>query len=131
MTYGLDRSANFRIENVINNKDYSQFNLSINLPGQKKDYIKKLQLPIIGLHNIRNAAASAAVCYLIGISNSMIKSGLKNFQGVQRRFNNLFSYRNISFIDDYAHHPSEISCVLTSLREVYREKRNSLHFSAS
>ena len=62
------------------------------------------------------------MCYLIGISNSMIKSGLKNFQGVQRRFNNLFSYRNISFIDDYAHHPSEISCVLTSLREVYREK---------
>ena len=122
LTYGLDRSANFRIENVINNKDYSQFNLSINLPGQKKDYIKKLQLPIIGLHNIRNAAASAAVCYLIGISNSMIKSGLKNFQGVQRRFNYLFSYRNISFIDDYAHHPSEISCVLTSLREVYKEK---------
>ena len=40
LTYGLDKSANFRIENVINNKDYSQFNLSINLPGQKKDYIK-------------------------------------------------------------------------------------------
>ena len=39
-----------------------------------------------------------------------------------KRFNTLFIYRNISFIDDYAHHPSEISCVLTSLREVYREK---------
>ena len=122
LTYGLEKNANFRIKNVIYKKEYSLFDLIISLPGQKINYIKKLQSPIIGLHNVRNAAASAAVCYLIGIPDDMIKSGLKNFQGVQRRFNKLFTYRKINFIDDYAHHPSEISSVLTSIREVYKYK---------
>ena len=122
LTYGLDKNANFKINNIIYNKNYSQFDLIITLPGQKSVHLKKLQLPIIGLHNIKNAAASAAVCYLIGISNKMIKNGLKKFQGVQRRFNKLFSYRKTIFVDDYAHHPSEISSVLSSVREVYKKE---------
>ena len=122
LTYGLDKNANFKIDNIIYKKDYSQFDLIITLPGQKSVHLKKLQLPIIGLHNIKNAAASAAVCYLIGISNKMIKNGLKKFQGVQRRFNKLFSYRKTIFVDDYAHHPSEISSVLSSVREVYKKE---------
>jgi len=65
------------------------------------------------------------VCYLIGISNRMIKSGLKNFQGVQRRFNYLFSYRNISFIDDYAHHPNEIKETIKLGRLLIPQQHNN------
>ena len=74
---------------------------------------------MIGEHNIKNATAAIAVAYSIGISIRLIKKGLKNFEGVQRRFNHIFEYRNTQFIDDYAHHPTEISAVLDGIKQVY------------
>ena len=53
----------------------------------------------------------------------MIKKGLKHFKGVERRFNYLFKYRNSIFIDDYAHHPTEITEVLKGVKEVYSKKK--------
>ena len=75
------------------------------------------------MHNIRNATAAAAVSFTIGISSNMIKKGLKNFKGVQRRFNILFEYKNSKFVDDYAHHPTEIKAVLDSVKKVYKQER--------
>ena len=76
---------------------------------------------MLGLHNIRNATAAIAVAYSIGISNKMIKNGLKSFKGVQRRFNHIFKYKNSIFIDDYAHHPTEIKVVLDGVNKVYKD----------
>ena len=90
----------------------------MSLPGRPIKIIKKIQLPIIGLHNIRNATAAVAVSHSIGISDKIIKRGLKNYQGVQRRFNYLFEYKKSIFIDDYAHHPTEIKSVLSSVKAV-------------
>ena len=56
----------------------------------------------------------------MGISISDIKKGLINFKGVQRRFNKIFSYNNIDFYDDYAHHPTEIKVVLDGVEKVYK-----------
>ena len=53
----------------------------------------------------------------------IIKKGLLNFKGVQRRFNHLFNFRNSDFFDDYAHHPTEIIEVLNGVKQVYREKK--------
>ena len=123
LTYGIDHKSNFRIKNIIQNKNFSKFNLSINVPGQKYVEIINIQIPIIGLHNIRNATAAAAVSYTIGIDEKQIKKGLLNFKGVQRRFNHIFSYKNSKFIDDYAHHPTEIKSVLDSVKKVYRDEK--------
>ena len=49
-----------------------------------------------------------------------IKKGLKNFKGVQRRFNKIFSFNNVDFFDDYAHHPTEIREVLNGVMKVYK-----------
>ena len=49
-----------------------------------------------------------------------IKAGLYNFKGVQRRFSHLFDHNKISFYDDYAHHPTEISSVLSGVEKVYK-----------
>ena len=78
---------------------------------------------MLGLHNIRNATAAIAVAYSIGISNKMIKNGLKSFKGVQRRFNHIFKYKNSIFIDDYAHHPTEIYSVLEGVKSVYKDEK--------
>ena len=120
-TYGLSKDANFNITNTLQKEKYSEFNLKIKIPGNKKE-IKKIKIPLIGMHNIKNAASCAAVAFLIGINDKTIKEGLKNFKGVQRRFNFLFKKNDALFFDDYAHHPTEISSVLEGVKEVYKKK---------
>ena len=120
-TYGLSKDANFHITNTSQKEKYSEFNLKIKIPGNKKE-IKKIKIPLIGMHNIKNAASCAAVAFLIGINDKTIKEGLKNFKGVQRRFNFLFKRNDALFFDDYAHHPTEISSVLEGVKEVYKKK---------
>ena len=122
LTYGIDKKSNFRILNVVQKINYSMFDIKISLPSNKKKYIKNIKVPIIGLHNIRNVTAAIAVSFSIGISNKLIKDGLKNFQGVQRRFTKIFSFQKVPFFDDYAHHPTEIKEVLNGVKEVYKNK---------
>ena len=83
--------------------------------------IKRIKIPLIGIHNVRNSAVAAAVSLTVGISSQNIKKGLLNFKGVQRRFNKLFSYNDIDFYDDYAHHPTEIKVVLEGVNKVYKD----------
>jgi len=74
------------------------------------------------LHNIKNATSALAVAFSIGVTDKIIKLGLKNFNGVQRRFNYLFKKNKVPFFDDYAHHPTEISSVLDGVRKVYSKE---------
>ena len=121
-TYGVNKFSNFNIFNITQKENYSSFDIKINLPSSKINYIKNIKLPLIGLHNIRNSTAAAAVAFSVGIPNKIIKKGLENFSGVQRRFTKIFSYKNVPFYDDYAHHPTEIGEVLNGVREVYKNK---------
>ncbi|OUW11312.1 MAG: UDP-N-acetylmuramate--L-alanine ligase [Candidatus Pelagibacter sp. TMED166] len=121
-TYGLDKKANFQISKVSFNQNFSKFNINIRLPGKKNFIFKNLKVPLLGMHNIKNTAAAVAVCLNIGIPKSKIKKGLKNFQGVQRRFNWIFNFRKASFFDDYAHHPTEIREVLDGVKNVYKKE---------
>ena len=77
---------------------------------------------MIGIHNIRNATAAISLAFTIGLPEKCIKAGLHNFKGVQRRFSHLFDHNKISFYDDYAHHPTEISSVLSAVEKVYKNK---------
>ena len=121
-TYGTNKNSNFQILNIVQNKDYSKFDLKISILGTKARFIKNITIPIIGIHNIRNSTAAVAVATSIGIPNNVIKKSLKKFQGVQRRFTKIFSFQNIPFFDDYAHHPTEIKEVLNGVRQVYKDK---------
>ena len=78
---------------------------------------------MIGIHNIRNATAAVALAFTIGLPEKYIKLGLSNFKGVQRRFSHIFDYNNVSFYDDYAHHPTEISSVLNGVKNVFKNKK--------
>ena len=118
-TYGTNLKSNFLIKNIKQSKSLSEFDLQVKVPNKKKIVIKKIRIPLFGTHNIRNAVAAAAVAITIGISVYDIKRGLLNFKGVQRRFNKIFSYNNIDFYDDYAHHPTEIKVVLDGVKKVF------------
>ncbi len=90
---------------------------------KKKTNLKKFEIPLIGFHNIRNATAAIAVSYFIGISPLILKNSLKNFKGVERRFNKIFNYNGADIYDDYAHHPTEIKEVINGVSNGYKEKK--------
>ena len=119
-TYGVNPKSNFLIKNINQNIKFCEFDLQVNVPNKKKLIIKKIKIPLLGIHNIRNAVAATAVALTVGISISNIKKGLLNFKGVQRRFNKIFNFNGIDFYDDYAHHPTEIKVVLEGVSKVYK-----------
>ena len=123
LTYGTSKKSNFCISKVVQSRNFSLFNLTIRSPGKKIFSIKKIKIPLIGLHNIRNATASIAVSLSLGIPIDIIKNGLKKFKGVQRRFNKIFDYKGSSFFDDYAHHPTEIKEVLNGVKSAYPSEK--------
>ena len=119
-TYGLNPKSNFFIKNIKQTMKFSEFDLHVNVPNKKKITIKKIKVPLLGVHNVRNSVGAAAVALTVGISISDIKKGLLNFKGVQRRFNKIFTYNHVDFYDDYAHHPTEIKVVLDGVSKVYK-----------
>ena len=120
-TYGLNDKSNFCIKNIQQEKTFTQFDISIKLINKKRFLVKKIKIPLLGIHNVRNSVAAIGVALTVGISIKAIKKGLSSFKGVQRRFNKIFTYNNIDYYDDYAHHPTEIKFVLDGLKNIYKD----------
>ena len=121
-TYGFTNNSQFCIKKVFQLKEFSKFDINVNIPGKKNYSIKNIIIPLLGFHNIRNATAAVAVAKTIGISSKIIKKALKEFKGVQRRFNKIFTYKKATFFDDYAHHPTEINELLNGVKKVYKKE---------
>src|SRR5262249_57962633 len=79
--------------------------------------IEGLTLPMPGRHNALNATAAIAVARELGVSDDMIRTALKNFGGVRRRFTRTGEWNGVPIIDDYGHHPVEIAPLLGAARE--------------
>lgn len=86
------------------------------------DLMSSIQMKNPGEHNILNALAAFSIGHLIGLTPNEIKSGLENYKGVKRRFQYLAKTDDITIIDDYAHHPTEIACTIEAAKEL-RPKR--------
>jgi len=123
LTYGFNKHSNFKIKNISYFKNKSFFDIEMHLPNKKKKPLTKIEIPLIGSHNIRNATAAIAVSYFIGISANIIKYSLKNFKGVERRFNKIFNYKGADVYDDYAHHPTEIKEVINGVKKSHIGKK--------
>lgn len=79
--------------------------------------LKDVELPMYGMHNVRNSLAAIAVAREIGIEDASILKALKSFEGVKRRFTKTGEVNGITIIDDYGHHPVEIAATLSSARQ--------------
>lgn len=84
---------------------------------------KAFRLKLGGLHNIENAVAAFTICMELGLSVDIIRKGLASFKGIKRRFEKLVENEKHVFIDDYAHHPEEIRMLLSSVRELYPNRK--------
>jgi UDP-N-acetylmuramate--alanine ligase len=86
------------------------------LVWERDQLLGTLQLPVLEAHNLSNALAAIAVGRYLGLEFSAIQSALAEFEGAKRRFEFRGQTNGIQFVDDYAHHPSEISATLASAR---------------
>ena len=85
--------------------------------------IEDLYLNIPGLHNLENAIGAALMTRQAGVALESILAGLANFKGIKRRFEYILTTEKVIYIDDYAHHPSELRAIISSVRELYPNKK--------
>jgi UDP-N-acetylmuramate--alanine ligase len=83
---------------------------------ERNQQLGHLNLQLLGRHNLSNALAAVAVGRLIGLDFSVIANSIASFEGARRRFELRGAVNGIQFIDDYAHHPSEIRVTLAAAR---------------
>ncbi|WP_281226726.1 UDP-N-acetylmuramate--L-alanine ligase [Flavobacterium aquiphilum] len=81
--------------------------------------IKDLRFGLPGKHNLMNALMASAMAITYGTPTSVIASALASFRGIRRRFSYQIKEDNLVYIDDYAHHPTEINAVHQAVRELY------------
>jgi UDP-N-acetylmuramate--alanine ligase len=112
ITYGTSSQADLVISDVDLRGLASEFRLTY-----RGDDLGMFRLPAPpGIHNVRNAAAAAAVALYLDIPADLIRAGLEAFTGVGRRFEIKGTVRGITLIDDYGHHPVEIRATLEAAR---------------
>ena len=85
--------------------------------------LKNIEIGIPGIHNAENAIACIALCEFLGLSEAEIRSGLATFLGVKRRFEYQIKTEKLVYIDDYAHHPTELHALISSVRLLYPDKK--------
>ena len=115
--YGFDQSNDYVAVNIKKNVDGSSFDLQYH-----DQIIGHYQTPLYGEHGILNAMASIIIAQLEKIDSDLIQDGLNKFQGVKRRFAQK-QVGDITIIDDYAHHPSEITATLDAARQKFPDKK--------
>jgi len=112
ITYGTSSQADLVISDVKLDGLESQFRLTYK--GDDLALFRLSHPP--GMHNVRNAAAAAAVALYLNVASDLIRKGLAKFAGVGRRFDIKGVVNNITVIDDYGHHPAEIRATLAAAR---------------
>ncbi|OUS13582.1 UDP-N-acetylmuramate--L-alanine ligase [Rhodospirillales bacterium 47_12_T64] len=122
VTYGFSPQAKFRAVNVRTEITGNLFDVVISKRNDEESRtIIDCRLPMLGNHNILNALAAISVSSELGMSDEEIRSSLAGFKGVKRRFTKTGEVNGITIIDDYGHHPVEISAVLQAARQAVTE----------
>ena len=118
-TYAVeDLSADYAAVNL--RFTHGQFLFDVKFPeGEWKD----VEFGLPGIHNAENALACIALTQKLGLTENEIRFGLKTFKGVKRRFEYQVKSLNLVYIDDYAHHPTEIKALIYSVRMLYPNQK--------
>lgn len=119
VSYGFSKEADYQIASFKIHKGLSRMNIKV-----EGKTVGEFTVSVPGKHNLLNAAASIAVCrQFCRLSWPEIRNGLKTYTGNNRRLEKIFEKDRLSLYDDYAHHPSEISATVNSVRDWFPKKR--------
>lgn len=117
LRYGLEEHNNVIAKNVKEDKD----GISYDLYYEDK-FLKRVSFPFYGHHMVYNTLGAITIGLYLKLNIETIEKGIKNFKGVKRRFNEL-TIDDCVYIDDYAHHPSEIRATISAVKQKYNNKR--------
>jgi UDP-N-acetylmuramate--alanine ligase len=110
-TYGIENNADYMPRNIRIEGLNTFFDLFF-----RGKFLSSIELHVPGVHNVYNATAAIAVGHRIGQEIEGISKALKTFHGVQRRFQIISKKDDITVVDDYAHHPTEINATLKAAK---------------
>ncbi|MDD3267811.1 MAG: UDP-N-acetylmuramate--L-alanine ligase [Syntrophomonadaceae bacterium] len=113
--YGEDQSFDYFLQDWTPDGMGSHFKVY-----RQREYLGDIELSVPGKHNALNALASIIIAVEAGIGIDDIKSALKKFSGARRRFQVIGSKANITVVDDYAHHPTEIQATIEAARAFHK-----------
>ncbi len=117
ITYGINKPADYTARNISFVNRGSVFEVYF-----REENLGALQLNIPGEHNIYNTLAAVAVARKLGVEFSVIKEIMKNFKGAKRRFQIVGETGDITVVDDYAHHPTEVKATLGAAKSYGKDR---------
>jgi UDP-N-acetylmuramate--alanine ligase len=117
-TYSMNDGGDFCAENVrtVNGEIHFDFVA----PGNRLSDVR-LGVPV--QINVENSVAAMALAWLNGVSLDELRAGISSFSGIYRRFNVVYKSDKIVYMDDYAHHPSELKASISSIRNLYPSRK--------
>ncbi|MFZ3157485.1 MAG: UDP-N-acetylmuramate--L-alanine ligase [Smithella sp.] len=117
ITYGIESPADYSAREIKFLKRTTTYNLTY-----KGTNLGKIELTVPGMFNVYNSLAAIAVARELNLDFSTIKKGLQSFSGVQRRLEIKGKVGDITVVDDYGHHPTEIKETLAAMRQVWKDR---------
>ncbi len=118
LTVAINEDATFKAFNIRIENGYYVFDVA-----SPNETINNLKFGLPGRHNLMNALMALAMVKTYGTPTESIARALASFKGIQRRFSYQIKTDNLVFIDDYAHHPTEINAVHQAVRELYPNEK--------
>lgn len=118
LTVGINNDATYTAKNI--RVENSSYVFDVETPSET---IKNIAFGLPGHHNLMNALMALAMAKTFGTPTIDIANALASFKGVQRRFSYQIKSENLVYIDDYAHHPTEINAVHQAVRELYPNQK--------
>lgn len=117
-TYAVNETADYFSDNLKMEGD--QISFDFHLPNGE---IHRFSWEIPGIHNVENATGALAILHNLGVEIEVLKKALANFKGIKRRYTKHTFSNGKVYIDDYAHHPTELNAVIGSIRTFYPDKK--------
>jgi UDP-N-acetylmuramate--alanine ligase len=117
-TYSMEEGGDFSAENIRTVKGEIHFDFVT-----PNDRINDVRLGVPAKINVENSVAAMALAWLNGVTSDEIRTGISSFSGIYRRFNVVYKSDKVVFMDDYAHHPSELKASISSIRNLYPDRK--------
>jgi UDP-N-acetylmuramate--alanine ligase len=117
-TYSMDDGGDFHAENVKIKNGEIRFDFVT-----PTESVADVRLGVPVKINVENSVAAMALAWLNGVTTEELRVGISSFSGIKRRFNTVYKSENMVYMDDYAHHPSELKASISSIRSLFPERK--------
>lgn len=118
VTFGIKNKADYQATDIKMDGLSSEFDLIVG-----PENLGRIKINLPGKHNILNALGAISIAHKMGVPIEMIQSSIRSFENVGRRFQLLYKNDKVEILDDYGHHPTEISSTLGTLKEIRDHKK--------